>query len=144
MRFRVLLRIYISHVEPHYQKLMDARNYIPCRSDNSCAGPNVRSSMGTGNISLYMNESKETMQLPTIKRHSSVIICPVCAAVSVTLAPSIRPKRKTSHGSVAALRPYIPCKNCRRCTLQKICFTHCFVYFHCISIIYLVYLQNIA
>ena len=92
----------------HYQKLTDARNYIPCRSDNSCAGPNVWSSMGTGNISLYMNELKETTPLPIIKRHSSVIICPVCAVVSVTLAPSIRPKRKTSHGSVPALRPYIP------------------------------------
>ena len=76
----------------HYQKLTDARNYIPCRSDNSCALLNVWSAIGSGNIALYANKSKGTTQLPTIKKHSSVIICPVCAEVSVTLAPSIRPK----------------------------------------------------
>ena len=103
----------------HYQKLTDARNYIPCRSDNSCTLPNVWSGIGSGNIALYMNKLKGTTQLPTIKKHSSVIISPVCAEVSVTLAPSMRPKRKTAHGSVAALRPYISFQNCCSCTLQK-------------------------
>ena len=46
-------------------------------------GLNVWSAIGSGIIALYINKSKGTTQLPSIKKHSSVIISPVRAEASV-------------------------------------------------------------